>query len=122
MCRLPRDELFLNEGVRILRPAYCFGIRRELGVAVFTQAQHRNIILSFDDPKRAFHHATSSPSADPLVLMCLVLFLFLGRNHVHVVWRFEKAAQYVASRHVAQSVVYASTACFSKVELTTSKV
>jgi hypothetical protein len=59
-----RDELFLNEGVRILGSAYRFGIRRELSFAVFTHAQHRNIILSPDDPKPAFHHASSSPSAD----------------------------------------------------------
>jgi len=59
-----RDELFLNEDVCILRSAYRFGIRRELGIAIFTHAKHRNIILSFDDPKLAFHHASTSPRAD----------------------------------------------------------
>ena len=46
-----RDELFLDVGVCILRSAYSLGICRELGIATFTHAKHRDIILSFDDPK-----------------------------------------------------------------------
>lgn len=49
-----RDELFLDVGVCILRSAYSLGTCRELGIAIFTHAKHRNIILSFDDPKLAF--------------------------------------------------------------------
>jgi hypothetical protein len=49
-----RDELFLDEGVCILRPADSLRICRELGIAIFTYAKHRNIVLSFDDPKLAF--------------------------------------------------------------------
>jgi hypothetical protein len=45
------NELFLDVGVCILRSAYSLGICRELGIAIFTHAKHRNIILSFDDPK-----------------------------------------------------------------------
>jgi hypothetical protein len=55
-----RDELFLNEGVCILRSAYRFGICRELSVAIFTHAKHRNVLFSLDDPKLAFHHGSSS--------------------------------------------------------------
>jgi hypothetical protein len=51
-----RDELFLDVGVCILRSAYSLGICRELGIATFTHAKHRDIILSFDDPKLAFRH------------------------------------------------------------------
>jgi hypothetical protein len=54
-----RDELFLDVGVCILRSAYSLGICRELGIATFTHAKHRDIILSFDDPKLAFRHALS---------------------------------------------------------------
>ena len=49
-----RDELFLDEGVCILRAADSLRISRELGIAIFTYAKHRNIVLSFDDPKLAF--------------------------------------------------------------------
>jgi len=49
-----RNELFLDVGVCILGSAYGLGICRELGTATFTHAKHRNIILSFDDPKLAF--------------------------------------------------------------------
>jgi hypothetical protein len=58
-----RDELFLDEGVCVLRSAYRLWICRELGIAIFTQAKHRHIILSFDDPKPAFRHASSSPQS-----------------------------------------------------------
>ena len=47
------DELFLDDGVCILRPADGLRICRELGIAIFTYARHRNIVLSFDDPKPA---------------------------------------------------------------------
>jgi hypothetical protein len=49
-----RNELFLDVGVCIPRLAYSLGICRELGIATFAHAKHRNIILSFDDPKLAF--------------------------------------------------------------------
>jgi hypothetical protein len=49
-----RNELFLEVGVCILRPAYSLGICRETGIATFTHAKHRNIVLSFDNPKLAF--------------------------------------------------------------------
>lgn len=49
-----RSELFLDAGVSVLGSAYGLGIHRELGKATFTQAKHRNIVLSFDDPKLAF--------------------------------------------------------------------
>lgn len=49
-----RDELFLDEGVCILRPDDSLRICRELGIAIFTYAKHRNIVLSFDDLKLAF--------------------------------------------------------------------
>jgi hypothetical protein len=49
-----------------LRSAYSLGICRELGIAIFTHAKHRNIILSFDDPKLAFRHAQVSQRADPI--------------------------------------------------------
>jgi hypothetical protein len=48
------NELLLDVGVCILRTAYSLGICRELGIAIFTYAKHRNIILSFDDPEIAF--------------------------------------------------------------------
>ena len=60
-----RDELFLDAGVCILRSAYSLGTCRELDIAIFTHAKHRNIILSFDDPKLAFRHAPSSPQSGP---------------------------------------------------------
>ena len=60
-----RDELFLDVGVCILRSAYSLGICSELGIAIFTHAKHRNIILSFDDPKLAFRHAPSFPESGP---------------------------------------------------------
>jgi hypothetical protein len=44
----------LDVGVCILRTAYSLGICRELGIAIFTYAKHRNVILSFDDPEIAF--------------------------------------------------------------------
>jgi len=53
------NELFLNVVVCVLRSAYSLGICRELGIAIFTHAKHRNIILSFDDPKLALR------SSDP---------------------------------------------------------
>jgi hypothetical protein len=60
-CRQPlafvRDELFLDEGVCILRSVYNHRIRHELAVATFTHAKHRNIILSFHDSKLALRHA-----------------------------------------------------------------
>jgi hypothetical protein len=61
--------LFLDVGVCILRSAYSLGICRELGIAIFTHAKHRNIILSFDDPKLAFRHAQVSQRADPIVFL-----------------------------------------------------
>jgi hypothetical protein len=48
------NELFLDVGVCILRSAYSLGIYREPGIAIFTHAKHRNIIVSFDDPKLTF--------------------------------------------------------------------
>jgi hypothetical protein len=60
-----RDELFLDVSVCILRSAYSLGICRELGIATFTNAEHRDIILSFDDPKLAFRHALSLPQGGP---------------------------------------------------------
>jgi hypothetical protein len=38
-----RNELFLDVGVCILRLGDSLGICRELGVAIFTKAKHRNI-------------------------------------------------------------------------------
>jgi len=61
-----RDELFLDEGVCILRSAYSRRIRYELGIATFTHAKHRNIVFSFHDSKLALRHASSSPRADPI--------------------------------------------------------
>lgn len=52
-----RDELFLDEGVCILRSVYSHRTRHELAVATFTHTKHRNIILSFHDFKLALHHA-----------------------------------------------------------------
>jgi hypothetical protein len=52
-----RNELFLDVGVCINRPAYRLGICRELGPTTFADAKHRNIILSFDDPKLAFRNS-----------------------------------------------------------------
>jgi hypothetical protein len=64
-----RDELFLDVGVCILRSAYGLGTCRELGIAIFTHAKHRNIILSFDDPKLAFRHAQVSQRTDPIAIL-----------------------------------------------------
>jgi hypothetical protein len=64
-----RDELFLDAGVCILRLVYSLGIYRELGIAIFTHAKHRNIILSFDDPKLAFRLAQVSQRADPIAIV-----------------------------------------------------
>jgi hypothetical protein len=64
-----RDELFLDAGVCILRSAYSLGIYRELGIAIFTHAMHRNIILSFDDPKLAFRHAQVSQRTNPIAIL-----------------------------------------------------
>ena len=61
-----RDELFLDVGVCILRSAYRLRICRELGIATFTNAKYRDIILSFDDPKLAFRHALSFPQDGPV--------------------------------------------------------
>ena len=47
------------------RSAYSLGICRELGIAIFTHAKHREIILSFDDPKLAFRHALIFPQGGP---------------------------------------------------------
>jgi hypothetical protein len=58
-----RDELFLDVGVCILSLAYSVGIYRELGVAIFTHAKHRNIVLPLDDPKLKFRHGNSFPHA-----------------------------------------------------------
>jgi hypothetical protein len=58
---LVRDELLLDVGMSILSLAYSLGICRELGVATFTDAKHRNIVLPFDDPEFAFRHAHSFP-------------------------------------------------------------
>ena len=57
-----RDELFLDEGVRILRLACSRRICHELGIAKFTHAKHRNIILSFHDSKLALRHAFKFPA------------------------------------------------------------
>lgn len=53
------NELLLDVGVCVLRPAYSLGICCKLGVAIFTYAKHRNIFLTLDDPKLAFR------SSDP---------------------------------------------------------
>jgi hypothetical protein len=66
------DELFLYEGVRILRSAYSSGICRELGIARFTHAKHGNILLPFEDPKPAFRYAQVPPRAD-LIEFCFAL-------------------------------------------------
>jgi hypothetical protein len=60
-----RDGLFLDVGVCILRSVCSLGICRELGIATFTHAEHRDVILSFDDPKLAFRHALSFPQGGP---------------------------------------------------------
>jgi hypothetical protein len=49
-----RDELCLDVGMCILCLGYTLGTRRELGLAAFTDAKHRDIVFSFDDPKYAF--------------------------------------------------------------------
>jgi hypothetical protein len=64
-----RDELLLDVGVSILRSADSLGICRELGIAIFTHAKDRNIILSFDDPKLAFRLAQVSRRADPFAIL-----------------------------------------------------
>ena len=64
-----RDELFLDVGVCILRSAYSLRICRELGIAIFTHAKHREIILSFDDPKLAFRHALIFPQGGTRLLI-----------------------------------------------------
>lgn len=69
-----RDELFLDVGVCILRSAYSLGICRELGIAIFTHAKHREIILSFDDPKLAFRHALIFPPGGTRLLIITPLF------------------------------------------------
>lgn len=67
-----RDELFLDVGVCILRSAYSLGICRELGIATFTNAKHRHIILSFDDPKLAFRYAPSVPRNGPVLVRMVI--------------------------------------------------
>ena len=52
-------------GALAFRSAYSLGICRELGIAIFTHAKHREIILSFDDPKLAFRHALIFPQGGP---------------------------------------------------------
>ena len=54
------DELFLDLGVCILRSAYSLWVYRELRSATFTNAKHRDIAFSFDDPKLAFRHGNTS--------------------------------------------------------------
>ncbi|MGA8440116.1 MAG: hypothetical protein WB762_24325 [Candidatus Sulfotelmatobacter sp.] len=53
---LVRYELSLDVGVCMLSLTRTFGMRRELGITVFTQAKHRNIVFPFDDPKSTFRH------------------------------------------------------------------
>jgi hypothetical protein len=62
-----RNELLLDVGVCILRAAYSLGICRELGIAIFTHAEHRNIILSFDDSKRAFRSADTDGCGSAII-------------------------------------------------------
>ena len=52
-----RDELLLDVGVSILRSAYSRGVCRELGIAIFTNTKHGNIIFSFDDPEFALRNS-----------------------------------------------------------------
>lgn len=52
-----RDELLLDVGVGILRSAYSRGVCRELGIAIFTNTKHGNIIFSFDDPEFALRNS-----------------------------------------------------------------
>ena len=56
-----QDELFLDVGVCILRSAYGLGICRELNMAMLADAKHREIILSFDNPKLSFRRVLSPP-------------------------------------------------------------
>ena len=53
---LVRDEWSLDFGVCIPSLAHTLGMRRELGIRVFTHAKHRDIVFSFDDPKSTFRH------------------------------------------------------------------
>jgi hypothetical protein len=74
------NELFLDVGVCILRSADSLGICRELDITIFTHAKHRNIILSFDDPKLALHssdtdgHCSASIARRSLTVMELLNF------------------------------------------------
>ena len=76
-----RNELFLDVGVCIPRSPYSFGICRELGMAILTDAKHRNIILSFDDPKLAFRSpdtgecCSANIARRPLTVMELLGFV-----------------------------------------------
>ena len=70
----------------ILRLVYSFGICRELGITIFTQAKHRNIILSLDDPKLAFRssdtegYCSASIARRSLTVMELLNFVQDGLN------------------------------------------
>jgi hypothetical protein len=52
-----RNELLLDVGVGILRSADSRGVCRELGIAIFTNTKHGNIIFSFDDPEFALRNS-----------------------------------------------------------------
>ena len=55
-------NLFLDEGVCTPRSVYKSQDPHELGIAIFTHAKHRNIILSFHDSELALRHASRSPT------------------------------------------------------------
>jgi hypothetical protein len=81
-----RNELFLDVDVCIPRSAYSLGICRKLGVAILTDAKHRNIILSSDDPKLAFRSpdaggcCSANIAQRPLTVMELLGFVQDGLN------------------------------------------
>ena len=68
---------------------------RELGIAIFTHAKHRNIILSFDDPKLAFRssdtdgYCSASIARRSLTVMELLNFVQDGlKRHEWHRWDF----------------------------------
>ena len=109
-----RDELFLDEGVCILRPDDSLRICRELGIAIFTYAKHRNIVLSFDDLKLAFRG----------VLQCLGAWLPSAARIEWMAGRWHEKADVTPPPRAqpTQSVYAVTSSCCLRVELTTSKV
>ena len=57
------DELFLDLVVCVDRSGYRGRIDCEFGIAAFTDGEHRDIVLSLDDPELAFRHALSLPQS-----------------------------------------------------------